>query len=62
VCRRLPALSSFYRYCAAQDLIGRVPTLDVARPAVDPDYTATAGLGREQARRPTSCMGRSTSR
>ena len=24
--RRLSALSSFYRYCAAHDLIGRVPT------------------------------------
>ena len=35
--RRLSALSSFYRYCAAHDLIGRVPTQGVARPAVDPD-------------------------
>jgi hypothetical protein len=43
---RLSALSSFYRYCAAHDLIGRVPTDGVARPAVDPDYTATVGLGR----------------
>jgi hypothetical protein len=34
--RRLSALSSFYRYCAAHDLIGRVPTEGVARPAVDP--------------------------
>jgi hypothetical protein len=42
--RRLSALSSFYRYCAAHDLIGRVPTQGVARPVVDPDYTATAGL------------------
>ena len=39
--RRLSALSSFYWYCAAHDLIGRVPTEGVARPAVDPDYTAT---------------------
>jgi hypothetical protein len=30
--RRLSALSSFYRYCAAHDLIGRVPTQGVARP------------------------------
>ena len=47
---RLSALSSFYRYCAAHDLIGRVPTQGVARPVVDPDYTATVGLDREQAR------------
>ena len=48
--RRLSALSSFYRYCAAHDLIGRIPTAGVARPVVDPDYTATIGLAREQAR------------
>ena len=48
--RRLSALSSFYRYCAAHDLIGRVPTDVVARPVVDPDYTATVGLDRDQAR------------
>ena len=48
--RRLSALSSFYRYCAAHDLIGRVPTQGVARPVVDPDYTATVGLDRDQAR------------
>ncbi len=48
--RRLSALSSFYRYCAAHDLIGRVPTQGVARPAVDRDYTATVGLDRDQAR------------
>ena len=45
---RLSALSSFYRYCAAHDLIGRVPTQGVARPVVDPDYTATVGLDRDQ--------------
>jgi integrase/recombinase XerD len=48
--RRLSALSSFYRYCAAHDLTGRVPTQGVARPVVDPDYTATVGLDRDQAR------------
>ncbi len=48
--RRLSALSSFYWYCAAHDLIGRVPTHGVARPMVDPDYTATVGLDRDQAR------------
>jgi integrase/recombinase XerD len=48
--RRLSALSSFYRYCAAHDLIGRIPVSGVARPVVDPDYTATIGLDRDQAR------------
>ena len=48
--RRLSALSSFYRYCAAHDLVGRVPTEGVARPVVDPDYTAAVGLDRDQAR------------
>jgi site-specific recombinase XerD len=48
--RRLSALSSFYRYCVAHDLVGRVPTHGVARPSVDPDYTATVGLDRDQAR------------
>jgi integrase/recombinase XerD len=48
--RRLSALSSFYRYCAAHDLVGRIPTAGVARPVVDPDYTATVGLARDEAR------------
>ena len=48
--RRLSALSSFYRYCAAHDLVDRIPTAGVARPMVDPDYTATIGLDRDQAR------------
>jgi len=48
--RRLSALSSFYRYCAAHDLTGQIPTQGVARPVVDPDYTATIGLDRDQAR------------
>ena len=48
--RRLSALSSFYRYCAAHDLAGRNPVDGVARPAVDPDHTATIGLDRDRAR------------
>ncbi len=48
--RRLSALSSFYRYCAAHDLVARIPTAGVARPVVDPDYTATIGLARDEAR------------
>ena len=34
------------RHCAAHDLIGRVATDGVARPVVDPYYTATVGLAR----------------
>ena len=48
--RRLSALSSFYRYCAAHDLVDRIPTAGVARPVVDADYTATIGLDRDQGR------------
>jgi Phage integrase, N-terminal SAM-like domain len=48
--RRLLALSSFYRYCAAHDLVARIPTAGVTRPVVDPDYTATVGLTRDEAR------------
>jgi site-specific recombinase XerD len=48
--RRLSALSSFYRYCATPDLTTRIPTAGVARPVVDPDYTATVGLARDEAR------------
>jgi integrase len=45
--RRLSALSSLYRYCAAHDLADRNPVEGVARPVVDPDYTATIGLDRD---------------
>ena len=48
--RRLSALSSFYRYFAAHDLVDRIPTAGVAQPVVDPDYTATVGLARDEAR------------
>jgi len=48
--RRLSALSSFYRYCAAHDVVDRVPTAGVLRPVVDADYTATVGLDRAAAR------------
>jgi site-specific recombinase XerD len=48
--RRLSAITSFYRYCAAHDLVDRIPTAGVTRPVVDPDYTATVGLDRDQAR------------
>jgi len=42
--RRLSALSSAHRCCATADLIDRIPTDGVARPAIDPDYTATMAL------------------
>jgi hypothetical protein len=55
--RRLSALSSFYRYCAAAGVLAdRLPT-DGCPPAVDPDYTATAALDRDQALAPVAMRG-----
>ena len=48
--RRLSGVGSFYRYCLSHDLEAADPTAGVARPRVDPDYTATVGLSREQGR------------
>ena len=48
--RRLSGIGSFYRYCLTHDLTGGDPTAGVTRPRVDPDYTATVGLTREQGR------------
>lgn len=50
ITRRLSALSGFYRHAAAHDLITHSPTAGVTRPTIDPDYTATIGLDRDQAR------------
>ena len=47
--RRPSALSSFYRYCAAHDLVDRFHRGGGAA-AANPDYTATVGLARDQAR------------
>jgi site-specific recombinase XerD len=48
--RRLSGVGSFYRYCLVHGLVASDPTAGVARPRVDPDYTATVGLSREQGR------------
>ena len=49
--RRLSGIGSFYRYCLSHDLATTDPTTGVARPQVDPDYTATVGLSRSRAGR-----------
>ena len=48
--RRLSGVGSFYRYGLSHALVAGDPTAGVARPRVDPDYTATVGLTREQGR------------
>lgn len=48
--RRLSGVGSFYRYCLSHGLLANDPTAGVTRPRVDPDYTATVGLTREQGR------------
>jgi len=48
--RRLSGVGSFYRYCLIHGLVATDPTAGVARPRVDPDYTATIGLTRGQGR------------
>jgi integrase/recombinase XerD len=48
--RRLSGIGSFYRYCLVHGLAAADPTAGVTRPRVDPDYTATVGLSREQGR------------
>ncbi len=48
--RRLSGIGSFYRYGLTHGLVATDPTAGVARPRVDPDYTATVGLTREQGR------------
>jgi len=50
IARRLSALAGLYRYAAAHDLVTVDPTAGVARPTIDPDYTATISLDRDQAR------------
>jgi hypothetical protein len=43
---RLSALSSWYRYLAAPDVIAHHPVSGVVRPWVDPDHSETVGLDR----------------
>jgi integrase/recombinase XerD len=50
VARTLAALSSFYRYALAEELVDRNPVATINRPAVDADHSATQGLSRDQAR------------
>ena len=50
--RRLSALSSFYRYCAAHDLVDRIPTAGAARPGVDPGLHRHGGPGPRSGARP----------
>jgi len=48
--RRLSGVGSFYRHHLTHDLMTTDPTAGVAHPRVDPDFTATIGLTREQGR------------
>lgn len=50
VARKLAALSSFYRYALADDLVQRNPVETIARPKVNADHSATQGLTKEQAK------------
>ncbi|AOT04704.1 tyrosine-type recombinase/integrase [Arthrobacter sp. U41] len=49
VARTLAALSSFYRYALAEELVDRNPVATISRPAVDADHSSTQGLSRDQA-------------
>ncbi len=48
--RWLSGVGSFYRYGLVHGLSAADPTAGVTRPRVDPDYTATVSLSREQGR------------
>ncbi|MCO4254529.1 tyrosine-type recombinase/integrase [Pseudarthrobacter cellobiosi] len=50
VARTLAAVSSFYRYALAEDVVDRNPVATVVRPSVDADHSSTQGLNRDQAR------------
>jgi site-specific recombinase XerD len=46
--RRLSTISSWYRYCVSNDVIGRNPVEAVDRPTLSPDASNTVGLTRQQ--------------
>lgn len=50
VARTLAALSSFYRYALAEELVDRNPVATISRPNVDADHSSTQGLSRDQAK------------
>jgi site-specific recombinase XerD len=50
VARRLSALSSFYGYAVAEDVLDRNPLANVRRPRISLDVSATVGLDRDDAR------------
>jgi integrase/recombinase XerD len=49
VARTLAALSSFYRYALAEEVVDRNPVEMVVRHAVDADHSSSRGLNRDQA-------------
>ncbi|WP_104160974.1 hypothetical protein [Arthrobacter sp. ZGTC212] len=49
VARQLAALSSFYRYALAEELVQRNPVETISRPKVNADRSATQELTKEQA-------------
>jgi site-specific recombinase XerD len=50
VAAKLAALSSFYRYALFAELVAANPVELVKRPKVDPDYSGTQGLSKDQAK------------
>ena len=59
VARHLSALSGFYRYALAEDLVARNPVANVRRPKVGTD-TVSTGLSRESNWLPSSVWRRPT--
>jgi site-specific recombinase XerD len=51
IARRLAALSSFYSYAVAEEVLDRNPVAHVRRPRISLDASATIGLDRDDARR-----------
>ena len=51
VARRLAAISAFYRFLLLDEVIEKSPADYIRRPAIDPDFTATAALTQREALR-----------